>query len=67
MATREVQRVRIIAVVFSSLALVTLVAFVFAFIQNAEAKKQSKITSQLLKELEICRASNVVNQQHGKN
>ncbi len=67
MATREVQRISIIAMVFSSLALTTLIEFVFAFIQNAEATKQSKITSQFLKELEICRASNVVNQQHGKN
>ncbi len=42
MATRDVQRTRIIAIVFTSLAIVTLIAFVYAFIQQGLARKSEQ-------------------------
>ncbi|HMR56945.1 MAG TPA: High-affnity carbon uptake protein Hat/HatR, partial [Cyclobacteriaceae bacterium] len=42
-AKRKLQRARITAIVFGSLAAIALVAFVYAFMQQAEAERQAEI------------------------
>jgi energy-coupling factor transporter ATP-binding protein EcfA2 len=42
---RKLQRARIIAIVFGTLAGIALIAFVYAFLQQAEAKRQAEIAT----------------------
>lgn len=42
-AKRKLQRARITAIVFGTLAAIALVAFVYAFVQQAEAKRQAEL------------------------
>ncbi len=65
MSKLEVRRARIILIVFVSLISLTLISFVFAFLQQAEAKRQVQISVELAKqvaatkaELEKCRLAN---------
>jgi hypothetical protein len=51
MSKQEVRRTRIITFVISSLTLLTLIAFIFAFIQQAEAKRQVQISVELAKQV----------------
>lgn len=46
MATQEVKRARITAIVFAALIILTLVSFVYAFIQQSEAKQQKFLATQ---------------------
>lgn len=46
MATREVQRARITAIVFGTLTSVSIIAFVFAFMQQGVAKKNALLARQ---------------------
>lgn len=53
MISKEGKRARVTAIVFGLLAFITLTAFVYAFLQHAEAKRQTQIaiqTEQLCKE-----------------
>jgi len=58
-------RARIIAIV--GLSFVTIFSTGYAILQQAEAKKQKQTAAQLLKELELCKAKNFVNQTPRKN
>ena len=65
MSKLESGRTRITMIVKASLTTFTLIAFVFAFLQQAEAKKQAEITliwqtkvAVVEKELEKCRLAN---------
>lgn len=58
-------RARIIAIV--GLSFVTIFSTGYAILQQAEAKKQAQTAAQLLKELELCKANNFVNQPPRKN
>lgn len=65
MSKLESGRTRITMVVIASLTTFTLIAFVFAFLQQAEAKRQAEISliwqtkvAVLEKELEKCRLEN---------
>ncbi len=40
---RKLQRVRVTAIIFGTLAVIALIAFVYAFVQQAEAKKQADL------------------------
>jgi len=46
MATIEVQRARVTAIVFGALSSIALIAFVFAFIQQGLAKRSLKIAEE---------------------
>jgi hypothetical protein len=46
MATREVQRARVTAIVFGTLSVITLIALVFAFIQQGLAKRSVTIAGE---------------------
>lgn len=50
MATQEVRRTRITAVVFGVILGISLISFVYAFVQQAEAKKQTLLTQQIMNE-----------------
>jgi hypothetical protein len=65
MSKLESGRTRITMVVIASLTTFTLIAFVFAFLQQAEAKRQAQISVELVKkaasieeELQKCRLAN---------
>jgi len=46
MATKEVMRMRVTAIVFGTLASLTLMSFVFAFIQHGVAKQNAMLARQ---------------------
>jgi hypothetical protein len=50
------------SIVMVGLSLVTFLSLGYAVLQQNEAKKQSQVAAQLMKELELCKADNFVNQ-----
>jgi uncharacterized protein HemX len=52
MATEEVKRARITAVVFGLILGISLISFVYAFVQQAEAKRQAAIAVELSQQSE---------------
>jgi hypothetical protein len=50
------------SIVIVGLSLVTFLSLGYAFLQQNEAKKQSEAAAQLMRELELCKADNFVNQ-----
>lgn len=49
-----IRRARITAVVLGALASLTIIAFVYAFKQQAEAKRQFSLTQNAQRQLEVC-------------
>jgi uncharacterized protein YlxW (UPF0749 family) len=58
MATREVQRARITAIVFGTLTSISLIAFVFAFTQQGVAKKNAFLARQHAENARQCEERN---------
>lgn len=50
------------SIVTIGLTIVTILSLGYAVLQQIEAKKQKESATQLMKELELCKANNFVNQ-----